>query len=151
MAFSTPRTEWLISPIYNLAGYQDIELGYTHSYAHAGSTATVKYSTNGGLSWQNLTSYNATTSGNIVTNIASWANGQANVRLAFVFTGTFVVGGASWRLDDRLLPGWGGVTTSGIRATSHPTPNSLGKPDRHCWMHVESTLGCFRYRPRSAH
>jgi alpha-tubulin suppressor-like RCC1 family protein len=133
VAFSTPRTEWLISPIYNLTGYQDIELGYTHSYTHAGSTATVKYSTNGGVSWQNLTSYSTTTSGNIVTNIASWANGQANVRFAFVFTGNFNVGGASWRVDDYFLDG---IRTAPTASMPHPSQPPVA------WGSLTGDVGC---------
>ena len=125
--------EWLISPIYNLTGYQDIELGYTHAYTHAGSTATVKYSTNGGVAWQNLTSYGSTTSGNIVINIAPWANGQANVRFAFVFTGTFVVGGASWRLDDFFLDG---TPTSPTASAPHPNQPPTA------WGSLTGSVGC---------
>jgi hypothetical protein len=138
VAFSTPRTEWLISPIYDLSGYQDIELGYTHAYTHAGSTATVKYSTNGGLSWQNLTSYNTTTSGNIITDIANWANGQANVRFAFVFTGTFNVGGASWRIDDFFLDGnRTAPVASGPDPTQPPT----------AWVSLTGSVGCTWSQP----
>jgi formylglycine-generating enzyme required for sulfatase activity len=137
-AFSTPRTEWLISPIYDLTGFLDNNLGFTHTYMHAGSTATVKYSTNGGVSWQNLTSYSTTTSGNIVTNIASWANGQANVRFAFVFTGTFVVGGASWRLDDFYLDG---VRTAPIASTPQPTQPPTA------WGSLTGSVGCTWIQP----
>jgi formylglycine-generating enzyme required for sulfatase activity/chitodextrinase len=132
-SFSTPRTEWLISPIYDLTGYRDIELSYTHTYTHAGSTATVKYSTNGGVSWQNLTSYSSTNSGNIVTNISSWANGQANVRFAFVFTGTFVVGGAYWRLDDFYLDG---TRTAPVASVPHPSQPPI------TWGSLIGTVGC---------
>jgi formylglycine-generating enzyme required for sulfatase activity len=137
-AFSTPRTEWLISPIYNLTGYQDINLGYMHAYTHAGSTATVKYSTNGGVAWQNLTSYSTTTNGSIVTNIAAWANGQANVRFAFVFTGTFVTGGASWRIDDFFLDG---VATAPV--VTAPVPSQPPAS----WNTLSGSVGCTWQHP----
>jgi formylglycine-generating enzyme required for sulfatase activity len=138
VAFSTPRTEWLISPIYNLTGYQDISLGYTHAYTHAGSTATVKYSTNGGVAWQNMTFYNTTTDGNIVLDIAAWANGQANVRFAYVFTGTFVVGGASWRIDDFYLDG---VATAPV--ASAPVPSQPPAS----WNILSGSVGCTWQHP----
>ncbi|MCB1046532.1 MAG: SUMF1/EgtB/PvdO family nonheme iron enzyme [Calditrichaeota bacterium] len=132
-AFSVPQVEWLISPVYSLAGYQDIELGYSHSYTHASSSAIVKYSVNGGVAWQNLTSYSSTSSGDIVTDIASWADGATNVRFAFVFTGQFVVGGASWRIDDFYLDG---VPTPPV--ASAPIP---AQPPTN-WNGLAGTIGC---------
>jgi formylglycine-generating enzyme required for sulfatase activity len=132
-AFSVPQVEWLVSPLYNLAGHQEIELGYTHSYTHANSTATVKYSTNGGVAWQDLTAFGSTTSGNIVTDISAWADNASTVRFAFVFTGQFVVGGASWRIDDFFLDG---VATAPIATVPVPSQPPAA------WNTVTGTVGC---------
>ena len=102
--FQEPFEEWLISPIYDLSNYVDLELSFWHDYQHDASEGKVRYSTNGGASWNLLTGYTSTTSGTESFDISPWADEQSNVRLLFMFTGEFM-SNASWNIDDFLLSG----------------------------------------------
>jgi formylglycine-generating enzyme required for sulfatase activity len=135
--FQEPFDEWLISPIYDLSNYVDLELSFWHQYQHNASEARVRYSINGGASWNTLSTYEVTATGIEAYNISTWADVQANVRFMFVFTGEFL-SNASWNIDDFQL--------SGVMAfddappvTSAPIPP---QPMEGQWGGLTGIVGC---------
>jgi formylglycine-generating enzyme required for sulfatase activity/chitodextrinase len=135
--FQEPFDEWLISPVYDLANYVDLELTFWHDYQHDGSEAKVKYSTNGGASWELLTTYTSTASGTESFDISAWSDEQANVRFLFVFSGEFL-SNASWNIDDFQLSGVMSFDDT-APTTSDPIPL---QPMNGQWSGLTGTVGC---------
>ena len=135
--FQEPFAEWLISPIYDLSSYVDLELSFWHNYQHDVSEAKVKYSINGGASWSLLTTYTSTSTSTESFDVSTWADEQASVRFLFVFSGEFM-SNASWNIDD--------FQVSGVLAfddtpptTSDPIPP---QPMEGQWTGLTGTVGC---------
>ncbi|MCB1046530.1 MAG: SUMF1/EgtB/PvdO family nonheme iron enzyme [Calditrichaeota bacterium] len=139
-AFDPVFDEWLISPVYDLTWFQDITMGFTQNYIHAGSSAAVRYSINGGLSWNTLQTFTASTTGAFSTDVSSWADGSANVRFAFRFIASAPTGGSFWRIDDFYL--------DGIPAPPHtdtPLPSQPPIP----WLSTSGVIGCSWHHPQT--
>lgn len=135
--FQEPFEEWLISPVYDLFNYVDLELSFWHDYQHDASEAKVKYSINGGTSWDLLTTYTSTISGTESFDISTWADEQANVRFLFIFTGEFM-SNASWNIDDFQLAG---VLSFDDAAPTTSDPIPL-QPMEGQWSGLTGTVGC---------
>ncbi len=121
--YSAPFDEWLISPVIDLGWYEATTLGIWQDYQHAASSATIKLSTNAGFSWQTLLEQTASANGLLELDISSYADGEDQCRIAFVFTGEFATGGASWMIDELCLGGLPvpPMITNPIPAQSPPT------------------------------
>jgi formylglycine-generating enzyme required for sulfatase activity len=138
VAYDSPFEEWLISPIYDLSYYQGAHLKFYHEYTHAASSALVKYSVNEGLSWSQLLSYSAVTGGVELLDISSWADRTDHLRFAFVFTGEFATGGASWVVDDFCLLGMPIAPTADTPVPTQPPVE---------WVDFTGTVGCTFHQP----
>lgn len=135
--FQEPFDEWLISPVYDLSNYVDLELSFWHGYQHDASEAKVKYSINGGVSWDLLTTYINTTTGDQTLDVSAWADEQASVRFLFVFAGQFL-SNASWNIDDFQLSGV--VAFDDVPPTSsNPIP---AQPMEGQWAGLTGIVGC---------
>jgi formylglycine-generating enzyme required for sulfatase activity len=137
-AFDLVSEEWLKSPTYDLTWYQDIQLGFTHEYEHSNSSAAVRYSTNGGLSWNTWETFSETTSGQYMADISSWADGEQFVKFAFRFIADAPSGPSSWRIDDFYLDG---IPTAPV--ASDPVPS---QPPA-IWTSLTGTIGCSWTQP----
>ncbi len=137
-AFDLVSEEWLKSPVYDLTWYRDIQLGFTHTYQHANSSASVRYSTNGGLSWNTLETFTESTSGQYTADISSWADGEQFVKFAFRFIADAPSGPSSWRIDDFYLDG---IPTAPV--ASDPVPS---QPPA-IWTSLTGTIGCSWTQP----
>ena len=135
--FQEPFAEWLISSIYNLSNYVDLELSFWHEYQHDASEAKVKYSTNGGVSWNLLHAFSASVTEQTSFDISSWADEQASVRFLFMFSGEFI-SNSSWNIDDFQLTGIA-VFDDTPPASSIPIPT---QPMEGRWAGLSGTVGC---------
>ncbi|MCB9473384.1 MAG: SUMF1/EgtB/PvdO family nonheme iron enzyme [Candidatus Delongbacteria bacterium] len=132
-AFDPVSEEWLISPTLDMSWWRDLQLTFEHEYIEAGSTASVRYSINNGLSWNSLQVFSGSVSGTYNGDISSWADGSSFIRLAFQFTAAPEIGGASWWLDNLLLSG---VPVEPV--ASNPVPS---QPPA-VWTQVTGQIGC---------
>ena len=135
--FEEPFDEWLISPVYDLSSYVDLELSFWHDYLQDASEAKVRYSINGGTSWDLLTTYTSTASGTESFDISTWADEQENLRFLFVFTGEFM-SNASWNIDDLQLTGVMSFDDS-PPVTTDPIPP---QPMEGQWSGLTGIVGC---------
>ncbi|MCB1047401.1 MAG: hypothetical protein KDC10_09385, partial [Calditrichaeota bacterium] len=139
-AFDPVFDEWLISPVYDLTWFQSITMWFTQNYVHAGSSAAVRYSINGGVSWNTLQTFTTTTSGAFSADVSSWADGNANVRFAFRFVASAPTGGSSWRIDDFFL--------EGIPAPPHADTPLPSQPPA-IWYSTSGVIGCAWHHPQT--
>jgi len=132
--FELPYEEWLISPLFDRSEFLDNQLSFYAVYDQAASSASVRVSRNGGLSYTTVLDYDAGFEGAQVVDIAALADGEPDVRVAFVFSGEFLVGGARWRLDNVQICG---VSAPPVASAPLPAqPMGLPSNDRHV------TVGC---------
>ncbi len=136
--FSLPRSEWLISPTYNLVGYGELSVGFTHDYVHSSSSAQLRYSTNGGVSWNLLAGYSESSSGMQIIDISDWATNANDIRFAFVFEGDFLADESSWLIDDFYIEG---VASSPV--ATNPIPS---QPPA-AWVNRTGQIGCLWTHP----
>lgn len=111
-----PHVGTLTTPTINLTGNPNVELKLNSYHRYFEGRALVALSTNGGLTWPDTLAahpslaVNAATATNAVVswNVSSIIGGQANVKLRFIFDGTYDDPGASgsgmgyyfWMIDD---------------------------------------------------
>ena len=135
--FQEPFAEWLISPIFDLSNYVDLELSFWHDYMHDASETKLKYSVNGGASWELLSTFSSSISGTEVFDISNWVDEQVNVRFLFTFTGEFM-SNASWNVDDFQLAAT--LAFDDVPPTaSDPIPP---QPMVGHWNSLTGTIGC---------
>jgi chitodextrinase len=132
-AFDTVFDELLISPVYDLSLYEDVEVGFTQNYSHAGSVAEFRYSTTGGLAWSTFHDWTANAAGETLFDISTLADGNSNMRFAFRFRSDLPTNGASWRLDDFLLLGTPIPPVASIPVPAQP-------PE--AWINLTNVIGC---------
>jgi subtilisin family serine protease len=94
----------LVSPVFDLSGYSEVELSFTHFYrSHSSSAAKLFLSINGGETWEQLQQWTTTTSNPASVNIGlEQAAGSSSVRFKWNFTGTY---GWYWCIDNVNLTG----------------------------------------------
>lgn len=97
--------EWLITPVFDLTGWADVELWFYQTYIHHLSSATLRYSDNAGVSWNPMAIWNVGTAGLVEFDVSVWADELSTVRFLFIFSGEFLSDGAGWNLDDFQLLG----------------------------------------------
>ena len=130
--------EWLITPVFDLTGCADVVLQFEHIYLHHMSSATLRYSDNGGVSWNPMASWNASTSGLVEFDISTWADELPTVRFLFVFAGEFLSNGAEWNLDDFQLLGTPTYDDQ-PPVSFNPIPP---QPMEGYWSSLAGTIGC---------
>lgn len=106
--FELPYEEWLISPLFDRTEFLDNTLSFHGIYDEAASSASVRVSRNGGLSYSTVLTYEASFDGPQEVDISALADGEPDVRVAFVFSGEFLTGGARLRVDDVQVCGLAG-------------------------------------------
>ncbi|PLX25883.1 MAG: hypothetical protein C0599_00090 [Salinivirgaceae bacterium] len=94
----------MISPIFNFTNYTTINLSFEHYFYYwSGSSATVSYSTDGGTTWTEITSWATANEGTETVpavfsqDLTTELEGQANVRFKWNYTGSW---GYYWCVDD---------------------------------------------------
>ncbi|MEE4176718.1 MAG: S8 family serine peptidase [Bacteroides sp.] len=96
----------LVTPLLDLSSYTEVNLSFNHyflQYTASGSSATLSYSLDNGLSWTQIQQWTATTA-----NPASFSQlieavaGQSQVRFKWNYTGTW---GYYWDVDDVSISG----------------------------------------------
>ena len=102
----------LITPPFDFYNYEDINLSFEHYFrSYSGSSATLSYSIDGGISWTILETWTASTS-NAETysqDVSAEVAGRSSVKFKWNYTGTF---GYYWAVDDISITGTGsGVWT----------------------------------------
>ncbi len=132
--------EVLISPVYDLTWWEDVQAGFNHNYTHAGSQASFRSSATGGLSWTETAGWSFSAAGDTLVDLPSSFNGNDNARFSFVFTGDLPTDGASWRVDDFYLTG-----TPRPPVAFEPVPNQASA----FWTTLSGNLGCSFYHPLS--
>jgi subtilisin family serine protease len=98
----------IISPVLDFSAFSEVNLSFDHFYEHrsgwfSSSTARLYYSTNGGESWTQLQSWNASTSNPAVFDQSIPALvGQTNVRFRWNYEATW---GYHWCIDNIVIDG----------------------------------------------
>ncbi len=92
--------EKLLSPVYDLSGYSELTISFNHNYAHGDNASAYLQVTNNGTTFQNLATFNASTSGNVTYNF----DAASYVQFRWYFN-SFINLGASWTIDDVVISG----------------------------------------------
>jgi PKD repeat protein len=118
----------LVSPVFDLSGYQGVELEFWHIYdLETGyDYGYVEYSTDGGGSWATVASYDGYghTTWEQETLAIPELDGQANARLRFRIDTDGGVTADGWHLDDIVLLGGGPACGEDQPPTADFTSNS---------------------------
>ncbi|MFM7770230.1 MAG: hypothetical protein ACKO8Q_06690, partial [Bacteroidota bacterium] len=123
-----PHNSWLISNSFSLTGVTGAVVTFQQQWRNNAAILKVQYSINNGSTWVDM----ITQQGTFPTAAAEWksanfpagAIGQTNVRLRFLFTGTYY----SWCIDDITVykPSVNNLSISNSRYTTFgnttPTP-----------------------------
>jgi formylglycine-generating enzyme required for sulfatase activity len=119
--YDQPYEEWLISPVYDCADVSNVEVSFMHNYEHELSFASFRYSINGGLSWDEASSWTVSSSGLVHLDVSALVDDHTAVRFAFVFWGDFGSSGSFWRVDEFYVVGITGLDTT-PPSTFSPVP-----------------------------
>ncbi|MFZ4523158.1 MAG: S8 family serine peptidase [Bacteroidales bacterium] len=110
----------LITPCMNLTGYTGITLQFDHYFrSYSGSSGTLSYSINNGVSWTQIQQFTTTS----VTNPATFSqaipalSGQSQVKFKWNYTGA---SGWYWGIDNILVTGNG---VPAIRSINNLNPS----------------------------
>lgn len=92
----------LVSPLLDLTDFASVELSFQHYYRHySGSKASLWYSIDGGGSWIEIESWEASTNNPITfSQVVSEVGGEPAVKFKWNFTGTW---GYYWDIDDIVI------------------------------------------------
>ncbi|MCX6303628.1 MAG: S8 family serine peptidase [Bacteroidetes bacterium] len=109
----------LITPTMNLSGYTGITLQFDHYFkGYSGSSGTLSYSINNGVSWIQIQQFTTTSATNPVTfsQLIEALSGQPQVKFKWNYTST---NGWYWGIDNILVTGNGVPIVLNINS---PTP-----------------------------
>jgi PKD repeat protein/subtilisin family serine protease len=130
--YSNYNDNYISSPVFDLSDYTGMTLKFWHIYAtEVGyDYCIVEYSTNGGGTWNEVTSWNGTNSGwEYVELPIPQLDGQANARIRFHFTSDVSIVYDGWHVDDISLTGGGpgcggdvGLVTGQVTHVYYGTP-----------------------------
>jgi formylglycine-generating enzyme required for sulfatase activity len=112
-------------------------LELNHAYLQDASTASIKYTVND-IVWHSIADFASGTSGALNFDISAWADEENSFRIAFVFTGEFFNGGASWWVDDLVISGTSLYDDA-------PPVAVLPQPDQPmftAWNQLSGHIGC---------
>ncbi len=111
----------LVSPRFDFFNYTNITLSFDHYFReYAGSSATLSYSTDNGISWYVIQAWTASTA-NAATfsqDVTSLVGGKSNVLFKWNYTGTW---GYYWAVDDISITGTAQGIWMGTSSTSWGT------------------------------
>ncbi len=100
---------WLISPAFDLTGYNGVTLSFWHTYATESGFdyGYVEFSTNGGTSWSSaVASYSGSSGGWKQVSIPlAGLNNRPNAKIRFRFHSDSSNAGGGWNIDDIVLTG----------------------------------------------
>ena len=112
----------LVTPSLDLSGYVAANLAFKHYFRYyAGSSGTVSYSINDGLSWTSIATFNTASTSNPASfsQAVNAVAGQPNVKFKWNFIGTW---GHYWGIDDVQITGTP-CTTLPVSVTIAATAN----------------------------
>ena len=116
----------LISPVFNFTGYSQVTLSFSHYFrSYSGSSGSVSYTLNNGLTWVVLATITATSATNPETFsqlIASLA-GQPAVKFKWNYTGTY---GWYWGIDDIQVTAACNPVAVGVSIAASANPVNQG-------------------------
>ncbi len=120
----------LVSPTLDLTGYTSVNLAFNHYFKqYSGSSGTLSYSINNGLSWTIISTYTTTSPTNPTTFSQAIAGiaGQAQVKFKWNYIGAFAY---HWAIDDISITGVAVgpplVTTASVTSITQTTAISGG-------------------------
>lgn len=99
---------WLISPVFDLTGMQDVSLSFAHSYQLDSGMdyAIVEYSRDEGMTWSRATAFTGTQPDFVPARLTLPAlAGQARARIRLRLVTDAQVNGDGWYVDDIQLTG----------------------------------------------
>lgn len=120
----------LVSPIFDFFNYTNIVLTFEHWFqAYSGSSATLSYSVDGGLTWSLIQSWTNTTANAETFNqdLTAMVGGKQQVMFKWNYTGSY---GYYWAVDDISITGtaqgiWTGANSSDWNTLSNWINNTL--------------------------
>jgi hypothetical protein len=90
--------------LLDLSNFTNINVSFNHYYRHVSSTATLLYSIDGGVTWEEPIQQWSATTANPATfdQVITAVNGQSQVRFKWNYTGSY---GYYWNIDDIVITG----------------------------------------------
>ncbi|MCX6287830.1 MAG: BACON domain-containing carbohydrate-binding protein [Bacteroidetes bacterium] len=113
----------LVSPVLDCSAFSNVTLAFSHYFrSWTGSSATLSYSINGGTSWTQIQTWTSSTANPATfSQVIAAANGQAQVKFKWNYTGTF---GYWWAVDNVAITG----TSSNTLGVTPPNQNVPASP-----------------------
>jgi hypothetical protein len=111
----------LISPTIDCSGFSSVNLQFNHYFkSYTGSSGTLSYSINNGLTWTTLATFTTTSGSNpsLFSQTVDELSGQGQVKIRWNYTGSYAY---YWAVDD--------VQLTGVPSTLAITPDNQDVPD----------------------